>query len=130
MDQTSPFDRENGVQPADILATTASGHGRMSIRRVFLDWTKPALAAAGGCLARTLRQSRELDLSRAIVVVPGARAGRRLLEILVALAEEHQGRFTPPKFVAQHELPERLYTPKRPLADVLTQQLAWVAALR
>lgn len=102
----------------------------MAIRREFLDWRKPALAAAGEYLARTFGQPGELDLGNVVVVVPGARAGRRLLEILVGLAEAKQLTLTPPAFVTQHELPEKLYLPKRPFADVLTQHLAWASALR
>ena len=102
----------------------------MPMRRVFLDWRQPALAAAADFLAWTHGRAEELDLSRVIVVLPGARAGRRLLEILVALADEKQLRLTPPAFVTQHELPERLYVPKWPLADVLTQHLAWSRALQ
>src|SRR5262245_17895228 len=111
------------------MAATARLMGK-SIQRECLDWRKPALAAAAEYLATTFAQPGELDLGQAIVVVPGGRAGRRLREILVALAAERDLTLTPPDIVTQHELPERLYPPQRPFADVLTQQLAWVEALR
>src|SRR5262245_40213789 len=102
----------------------------MAIQRVFLDWKRPALAAAAEHLLAAFSRPPDFDLGRVIVVVPGARAGRRLLEILVALAEQRQLALTPPDFVSQHELPERLYVPRRQFADVLTQRLAWTQALR
>ena len=101
-----------------------------SIQREFLDWRKPALAAAADYLAAGCAQPPELDLGRTIVVVPGGRAGRRLRELLVALAEKRDLTLTPPQIVTQHDLPERLYQPQRPFADDLTQQLAWATALR
>src|SRR5215510_6343499 len=101
-----------------------------TIQREFLDWRKPALAAAAEYLADRFLQPRELDLGRTIVVVPGGRAGRRLREILVKIAEESDLTLTPPAIVTQHELPEQLYLPQWPFADVLTQQLAWVEALQ
>src|SRR5262245_34824203 len=101
-----------------------------SIQREFLDWRKPALAAAAEYLAAKYAQPPELDLGRTIVVVPGGRAGRRLREILVGLAEERDLTLTPPPIVTQHDLPEQLYPPQRPFPDALTQQLAWVEALR
>jgi hypothetical protein len=102
----------------------------MPIRREFLDWRQPALAAAAGRLREQYENDGELDLSGVIVVVPGGRAGRRLLELLVSLAEAHQLVLTPPEIVTPERFPELLYQAKRPFADCLTQQLAWTEALR
>lgn len=102
----------------------------MPIQREFLDWKQPALAAAAEWLRARRQQPGQLDLSQTIVVVPGARAGRRLLEILVAVAEAGDLVLTPPQIVTEHALPELLYQPKLQFADPLTQQLAWVSALR
>jgi len=101
-----------------------------SIHREFLGWQRPALATAAEYLLSAFAREHEWDLGGVIVVVPGGRAGHRLREILVALAEERQLDLTPPDIVTEQDLPERLYQPRRPLADVLTQHLAWVAALR
>src|SRR5262249_14825483 len=102
----------------------------MPIGREFLDWQKPALAQAAEFLRDRFEHEGDLDLSQVIVVVPGGRAGRRLLEILVAIAEEHKILLTPPEIVTTEYFPELLYCPKLQFADMLTQQLAWVAALR
>src|SRR5262245_19311235 len=102
----------------------------MPIHREFLDWRKPALSAAAEFLRGRYAQRGEFDLSQAIVVVTGSRAGRRLLEILVAAADEQQLILTPPQVVTERDLPELLYQPKLQFADSLTQQLAWMAALK
>src|SRR4051812_4367742 len=128
-----------------------------SPQRVFLDWRRPALLAAVEYLRRTYGPSEPKsaakrknaaqwllgfeesspgvsgsawDLSRLIVVVPGKRAGRRLLELLCFEARDHKLPFTPPTIITEGRLPEMLYAPKRPFADSLTQDLAWSQALR
>ena len=98
--------------------------------RHFLDWSAPALPAAAAWLAERDAREGALDLGGAIIVVPGARAGRRLLELLVTLSDSHSLVFTPPTITTEHALPELLYVPKKPFASELTQQLAWTWALR
>src|SRR5688572_16061503 len=102
----------------------------MPIRREFIDWRQPALAAAAEFLQGRYQRDGELDLSGVIVVLPGSRAGRRLLEILVTQCDEKSLVLTPPKIVTPEGFPELLYQAKWPFADVLTQQLAWTEALR
>lgn len=102
----------------------------MGIRREFLDWKRPALLAAVEVLARRFAKNVELDLANVVVVVPGGRAARRLLELVVTKAQEDELLLTPPAIVTPEGFPELLYEAKWPFADVLTQQLAWVEALR
>lgn len=102
----------------------------MGIERVFLGWHQPGLVAVADFLQGRFASGGVLDLAGVIVVVPGARAGRRLLEMLVLRAEERKAILRPPEIVTLGRLPERLYQTKRPLADELTQHLAWVQALR
>ena len=71
----------------------------MAIQRVFLDWRQPAIAAAAEYLRGRFERSGELNLGGVIVVVPGGRAGRRLLEILVDAAEKQALLLTPPEIV-------------------------------
>ena len=101
----------------------------MPIARHFLDWSAPALPAAADWLAARFAADGTLDLSGTIVVLPGARAGRRLLELLVARAESAVLLLIPPTITTEHALPELLYEPKRPFASKLTQQLVWSEAL-
>jgi inactivated superfamily I helicase len=105
----------------------------MPLLRHFLDWSEPALPAAARWLIDRFvgtSSNGQLDLSGVIVVLPGSRAGRRLLEILVAEADRRSFALTPPKITTEHELPELLYEPQRPFASQLTQQLAWAEALQ
>lgn len=102
----------------------------MGIERVFLGWEEPALVAAAHYLARRFGSAGQLDLGRVIVGVPGSRAGRRLLEILVGQAQERRWALVPPAITTLGHIPELLYEPGRPTADPLTQSLAWGDALR
>ena len=88
------------------------------------------MASAIDFLIERFRTQDKLDLHRLILVVPGARAGRRLQEMLVESAETQGLLLRPPKVVTVGQLPEQLYSAKRPFADDLVQQLAWVRALR
>lgn len=102
----------------------------MTVARAFLDWSRPALAAAVEYLIERFGTPGGLDLENVVLALPGARAGRRLLEILVQQAESQNLRFCPPRIVTAGQLPELLYEKKRPFAGDLVQQLAWIEALR
>ncbi len=102
----------------------------MPITRKFLGWSEPALPAAVEYLHQKYQQDQTLDLDRVVLVVPGGRAGRRLLELLAELAEQHALLFFPPQIRTVGSLPELLYESKRPFANDLTQQMAWVRALQ
>jgi ATP-dependent helicase/nuclease subunit B len=102
----------------------------MTIRREFLTWNSPALAAAAEAMRERFARAGQWDLSGVILVVPAGRAARRLLEIFVATAEQQKLVLLPPAIVTPESFPEMLYQARWPLADVLTQQLAWCQALR
>lgn len=109
-----------------------------SIRRDFLGWDSPALPEAVQRLRQRYRRqtsevsrtSEVLDLGKVIVVVPGQRAGRRLLELLALLADDERLLLTPPQVVTEGRLPEMLYEPKLPFATDLVQDLVWAQALQ
>ena len=104
------------------------------MERIFLGWDRPALPAAVERLVAMKAASGDsngrLALGDTIVAVPGGRAGRRLLEILVERCKREGLVLQPPQIVTIGRLPELLYEAKRPLADDLTQRLAWVEALK
>ena len=102
----------------------------MAIPRTFLDWSQPALPQAADWLMRTGRMMNHVDLSDTIVVLPGKRAGRRLLELLVERTHRHSWRFSRPTVTTAGQLPELLYEPEFPFASNLVQQFAWTHALR
>lgn len=97
--------------------------------RTFLEWNRPALEQAAEWMLAGYASAAVADLSGAIVVLPGARAGRRLLEMLVEQAETKRLALTPPQIVTVGHLPEKLYEPEGRAADRLTCQLAWLRAL-
>lgn len=113
-----------GVAAPQFAAMTTS------IAREFLGWERPLLESAAEWLARKYARHGELNLSGVIVVVPGRRAGRRLLELLVLRAENDRQRLTPPHIETLGALPEQLYPLQRPLASDLVQQLTWAKVLR
>lgn len=101
----------------------------MAVNRQFLGWDKPALVSAADFVISRYAQGDELDLSKVIVVVPGRRAGRRFLELLVQRASTRWPGLQPPRIVTFHAFPEMLYPQKQRLADELTQLLVWRKAL-
>ncbi len=102
----------------------------MPLNRVFLDWSRLPLRSAVDYLVGRFRTSEQLDFGRTVLAVPGGRAGRRLLELLIDQAEQKELVLRPPKIVTVGKLPEQLYVAKRPFADSLVQQLAWARVLR
>lgn len=100
----------------------------MGIERVFLGWDKPALRSAARWLRQRFACGGEWDMQGVRVVVPGARAGRRLLDVL---AQEAQGlAMTPPRILTPGQLPEELYVPERPLVGATEGRLLRMYALR
>ncbi|HID75726.1 MAG TPA: PD-(D/E)XK nuclease family protein [Planctomycetaceae bacterium] len=102
----------------------------MAVERVFVGWSQPALEATVAYLAGRFRSDDGLDLDGVVLAVPGRRAGRRLMELLVQWSDQCGVRLAPPRIVTVGQLPELLYQARRPFADELTQRLAWAAALR
>jgi hypothetical protein len=109
--------------------STAARQGSPRDLRRWLDWRQSALPQVVDYLATFLADG-QLDLSQWIVVLPGARAARRLGELLVLRSAEHGWLYRPPEIVTVGRLPEYLYVAERPLAGRLTTQLAWVRALQ
>ncbi|MEX0714236.1 MAG: PD-(D/E)XK nuclease family protein [Pirellulales bacterium] len=102
----------------------------MPIERRWIDWQRPALAAAADYLVEVGSRAKRLDLGGVIVAVTGSGAGRRLVEILVERAESAGLPLVPPHVVTVGKLPELLYEARQPFADDTVQQLAWVDVLK
>ncbi|MEI7700047.1 MAG: PD-(D/E)XK nuclease family protein [Planctomycetia bacterium] len=101
----------------------------MPITRHFLGLDQPALSSACDYLISRYASGNDLDLSKVILVMPGRRAGRRILEILVQRAFDRWPGLQPPQIVTFDRFPELLYPQQKPPADELTQLLVWRAAL-
>ncbi|MEE9212384.1 MAG: PD-(D/E)XK nuclease family protein [Phycisphaeraceae bacterium] len=100
----------------------------MAVTRVFLGWDQPAIHLAARWLHQRYASDGAWDLSGVLLVVPGRRAGRRLLEVLVEQAGKQL--MSPPDIATLGDLPERLHTPSTPIADDLQTQLGRLHALR
>jgi ATP-dependent helicase/nuclease subunit B len=96
----------------------------------FLGWDAPALPLAARLLAEAGARPGALELRDRVVVLPGARAGRRLKELLLEEAEARGVPLFPPRVVGVGQLPELLYEPPRPLADGLLARRLWSRTLR
>jgi len=103
--------------------------------RIFLNWETPCLeAAATEIMARYNEDDTSvIDMSNTLIVLPGSRAGRRLLEILTILAKDRV--LIPPRFTTAGSLLEIFFEP--PLknniilkpATKIAKLLAWTKAL-
>jgi ATP-dependent helicase/nuclease subunit B len=102
----------------------------IAIKRIFLGLDRPGLSAAAEYLKGKYGAGQSLDLSRVLVVVPGRRAGRRMLELLADDASRHGVMMTPPLIETVGRVAEHLYSPRRPFASDLTQRLTWSQVLR
>ena len=102
----------------------------MSVERVFLGWSRPALAAACEVLFERYARPRQWDLRRVVIVLPSARAARRLLELLVERAEQARCPMVPPRIVTVGALGDLLCDRDAPAAEDLARELAWIHALR
>jgi ATP-dependent helicase/nuclease subunit B len=96
---------------------------------IFLGWGTPALPLAAAELTQRYAEDGLVWLDRAVLALPGARAGRRLRELLVEEAERRGARLLPPRIVTTGGLPELLYDPERPLATGTVCRRAWAEAL-
>ncbi len=98
--------------------------------RHFLSWKDPFLPAVVAALEARFAKDGALDLGETLVVVPGARIGRRLLELLVDQASQARRRLIPPnRILTVGALPEHLYHPLLPLASGTLARRAWLRAL-
>jgi hypothetical protein len=91
-------------------------------RRVFLGWERPVLHSAAEWIVRELGS----ELGDVLVALPGARAARRLRELL---AERAPPSWTPPRVLTQGELIDELVRLDSPVAGRLTRTLVWERAL-
>lgn len=102
----------------------------MPIQLEFLDARRAALDGAVEFLARRYLNGHALNLGDVVVVLPGARASRRLRELLLAYVEDREYVYWPPKIITVGRLPEFLYEPKKVFATELVQNAVWARTLK
>ena len=92
----------------------------MNCKRLFLGREKPCLHQVVRLLWDQYAREGFWDLSGLVVVVPGGRAGRRLVELLTEAAgrdREAPAVLLLPQIVTAGDLPEELYSCQEPVAD-------------
>ena len=97
---------------------------------MFLGWDQPALPTAAAHLIEHYIEGPVADLRGATVVLPGRRARRRVIELLLDQAEARGATLIPPEATTVGNLPGLLHSGPRPLADEVTSRRAWSRALR
>ena len=102
----------------------------MALERIFLGWDEPFLGTAVNFLLDHYTSGRFVDLHQALLVVPGSRAQRRLLELLLLAAEKSRLTLVAPRTITTGALPEQFYAPRLPLASNLQRLMAWSQALQ
>ncbi|MAE62461.1 MAG: hypothetical protein CMJ49_14025, partial [Planctomycetaceae bacterium] len=100
------------------------------MKRIFLDWGRPCLVAAAAHLLDERGGEKGADLSDVMVVLPGGRAARRMLEVLVDLAEARGVALLPPEMIGPGRLDEVLTERPGRVAGELVCRLAWVRSLQ
>jgi RecB family exonuclease len=102
----------------------------MALTRTFLDSARPALDQVVERLEAEFASAGVWDLGRLLLVLPGARAGRRLLEKLVDRAAAAELALIPPAgIVTERGLLERLVPAETKLPSV-ARPFAWIEAFR
>ena len=99
-------------------------------RCIFLGWDAPALPAAAAHLVEHYCDGAVADLRPATLVLPGRRARRRIVELLLDEADARGATLIPPTATTVGNLPTELFSSPVPLADDITSRRAWSCALR
>ena len=101
-------------------------------RREFLGWDRPALAAVAERLVEEASETSSEGLASLdawLVVTPTARAGRRLVELLLEAAQRRGRALLPPETATPGALGARLLIPERRMASPTERAVAWRAAV-
>ncbi len=97
---------------------------------VFISWKKCFLAEVARRLVEQYPGKNQCNLRELTLIVPVARAGRRLLELMVLASEEDGRTLIPPRFLTVGSLPELLYESKAEVASASLRRLSWLRAIR
>ncbi|MEE3001363.1 MAG: hypothetical protein VX908_01580, partial [Planctomycetota bacterium] len=103
----------------------------MPLERVFLGTGGHCLhAVADLLLLRRPPGSGEWNLESVLLVLPSARAMRRLGDILLEHAVSRSLLYAPPTMTTPGGLPGAFIAPRLPRPDQVTDQLSWIQVLR
>lgn len=100
-------------------------HATRPMDRIFVGWDRPFLEPAVRAWLELVRE-RDLDTSRALIVLPGKRAVRRTQELIAELAPPS---LAPPRVIPDTQLASALCSQRLALANPFERTLAWREAL-
>lgn len=100
----------------------------MPVECVFLDWKLPLLPQAVAWAVKRSARPDSLDLRGLTIVLPGGRAIRRFVELLVEQSETLGRPLLLPELVTSGQLPELLYESSSRPATTFERAMAWVQA--
>ena len=121
------------AQQAEVSPEHQETRGPSNFWQIFLGWSRPVVQLVLDYLCQIYPPSVNgnlWDLSRLAIVLPTSWAVRRLLAQLAETARSHGVILLPPDVITVGQLPERLYSCDKPLANEPTCLLAWCIALR
>lgn len=103
----------------------------ISCTRHFGVWERPALDwAAEWLVDRFVNETGIVDLKETRLVVPGKRAARMLLGLLVDQCADKQLALTPPLILTPNEIPAAtLGSPTGEIASKISKRIAWIETL-
>ncbi|MBM44252.1 MAG: hypothetical protein CMJ36_04480 [Phycisphaerae bacterium] len=103
----------------------------MPLERVFLGTGRHCLhAVAEHLLHRRPHGSGEWNLEELLLVLPSARAMRRLGSLLLQRASEQGVLYVPPTMTTPGGLPSAFLAPRLPRPDPISDRLSWIQVLR
>lgn len=102
----------------------------MNITREFIGWDRHVLHEAARRLLSLSGGNDTFDLQHVCAVLPGARAGRRLLEVLLEQSEQAGHALIPPRIITAGQIPEQLYESDAPVLGNAQRLVLWMEALR
>jgi hypothetical protein len=101
----------------------------MTDHRQFVDWNRPLLPEAAQRLLAAFAVDSAVDMQQVLCVLPGRRAGRLLLGMLVQQARAARLMLVPPRMVTPGDLPRALLRTEGALATAEESTIAWTRAL-
>ena len=103
----------------------------MPLERVFLGTGRHCLhAVAEHLILRRPPGGGEWNLEDLLLVLPSARAMRRLGDLLLQRAGEQGVLYVPPTMTTPGGLPSAFLSPRLPRPDPITDRLSWIQVLR
>ncbi len=101
------------------------------MNNIYIPITEPCLSGVADLLIKNHCRSGNYDLSNVMVVLPGGRAGRRLLEIICEKLPHKKSIFSPPSFSTPGKFCELFIEleAKINIASDIDEIFAWISAL-